>query len=88
MLGKELTKETVPNSKTYFSQVWAVTGDDEFRVSGKLRLRGSFGHNVPDFVEVELVDDGGSVIDRQKVAYYPRMLTVAPSLFGSVERTS
>jgi hypothetical protein len=75
MLGKELTKETVPNSKTYFSQVWAIADEDEFRVSGKLRLKGSLGMNVPNFVEVELVDDGGSVIEKQKVAYYPRILT-------------
>lgn len=75
MLGKDLTKETIPNSKTYFSQVWAVTDDDEFRVSGKLRLKGSFGHNVPDYVEVELVDAGGNIIEKQKVPYYPRILT-------------
>lgn len=75
MLGKELTKETVPNSKTYFSQVWAIADEDEFRVSGKLRLKDSLGMNVPNFVEVELVDDGGSVIEKQKVAYYPRILT-------------
>lgn len=75
MVGKELTKETVPNSKTYFSQVWAVADDDEFRVSGKLRLKGSLGHNVPDFVEVALVDAGGRVIESQKVTYYPRVFT-------------
>jgi hypothetical protein len=75
MIGKELTKETVPNSKTYFSQVWAVADDDEFRVSGKLRLKGSLGYNVPDFVEVALVDDEGKIIEKQKVAYYPRILT-------------
>lgn len=75
MVEKELTKETAPNSKTYFSQVWAVTDEDEFRVSGKLRLKGSLGHNVPDFVEVALVDDGGKIIEKQKVAYYPRTLT-------------
>ena len=75
MMGQEYIKETVPNSKTYFSQVWAIADEDEFRVSGKLRLKGSLGMNVPDFVEVELVDDGGSVIDKQKVAYYPRILT-------------
>lgn len=75
MLGKDFTKETIPNSKTYFSQVWAVTDHDEFRVSGKLRLKGSVGHNVPDFVEVELVDAEGKVIEKQKVAYYPRILT-------------
>lgn len=75
MLGKELTKETIPNSKTYFSQVWAVADENEFRVSGKLRLKGSLGHNVPDFVEVALVDAGGKIIEKQKVAYYPRILT-------------
>ena len=75
MFGKELSKEVVPNSKTYFSQVWAFAGDDEFRVSGKLRLRGTFGHNVPDFVEVVLVDAEGKVIEKQKVVYYPRILT-------------
>lgn len=75
LVGKEFTKETVHNSKTYFSQIWAVADDDEFRVSGKLRLKGSIGVNVPDFVEIALVDLGGEVIESQKVAYYPRVLT-------------
>jgi hypothetical protein len=74
-VGKEFTKETIPNSKTYFSQVWAVADDNEFRVSGKLRLKGSIGMNVPDFVEIALVDESGKVIEKQKVAYYPRSLT-------------
>ena len=75
MIGKELRQETVPNSKTYFRQVWAITAEDGFKVSGKLRLKGSFGHNVPDFVEVALVDVEGKVIEKQKVVYYPRILT-------------
>ncbi|MFN2368204.1 MAG: hypothetical protein ABR605_04545, partial [Desulfurivibrionaceae bacterium] len=75
LVGKELTKETVPNSKTYFSQVWAVEDDKEFRVSGKLRLKGSLGFNVPDFVEVAMVDAGGKIIEKQKVVYTPRILT-------------
>lgn len=75
MVGKELTKETVPNSKTYFSQVWAVADDDEFRVSGKLRLKGTIGANVPDYVEVALVNEAGKVIVSRKVAYYPRILS-------------
>jgi hypothetical protein len=75
MIGKDFSKETVPNSKTYFSQVWAFADDDEFRVSGRLRLKSSIGFNAPEFVEVALVDDGGTVIERQKVAYFPRMLT-------------
>jgi hypothetical protein len=75
MLGKEFTKETIANSKTYFSQVYAVADDNELMVSGKLRLKGSFGTNVPDFVEVALVDGAGKVIESRKVAYYPRVLS-------------
>lgn len=75
MVGREFTKEIIPNSKTYFSHVWATADDDEFRVSGKLRLKGSFGHNVPAFVEVALIDTGGKVIQKQKIAYYPKSLT-------------
>jgi hypothetical protein len=75
MVGTEFTQETVSNSKTYFSQVLAVAVDDEFRVSGKLRVKGRSGHNVPDFVEVALVDAEGKVIEKQKVTYSPRILT-------------
>lgn len=75
MLGNEYQKEAVPNSRTYFSQVWAVTDDDEFRVSGRLRLKGSSGTNVPDNVEVALVDETGKVIESRRVPYYPRILS-------------
>lgn len=75
MMGEEFTKEVIPNSKTYFRQVWAIADEDEFRVFGKLRLKGSLGFNVPDFVEVAMVDAGGKIIEMQKVAYYPRMLS-------------
>lgn len=74
MLGTEYQKELVPHSRTYFSQVWAVEDDDEFRVSGKLRLKGNIGANVPDYVEVALVDETGKVIGSREVAYYPRIL--------------
>jgi hypothetical protein len=75
MVGKELTKEAVPNSKTYFCEVWAVADDDEFRVSGKLRQKGTLGHIVADIVVVALLDDGGKINEKQKVAYYPSILT-------------
>jgi len=75
MLGTEYRKESVPNSRTYFSQVWAVADDDGFRISGKLRLKGPFGINVPDYVEVALIDEAGNIIDSRKVGYYPRILS-------------
>lgn len=75
MIGKEFIKETVPNTQTYFSQVSAIEYDNEFKVSGKLNLKGNIGFNIPDFVEVTLIDDGGAVVERQKVAYYPRRLS-------------
>ena len=75
MLGKEYQKDAVSNSWTYFSQVRAVADDDGFRVSGRLRLKGNIGANVPDFVKVALVDETGKVIESRKVAYYPRILS-------------
>ena len=65
----------LPNPEPYFSQVRAVADDDEFRVSGRLRLKGNIGANVPDFVKVALVDETGKVIESRKVAYYPRLLS-------------
>lgn len=68
-------KETVPHHRTYFRQIWAVEDNGEFRVSGKLRLKGMMRVNIPDFVEVALVNQAGEIIEKQKVAYYPRVLT-------------
>ncbi|MBA3016158.1 MAG: hypothetical protein KKD63_08990 [Proteobacteria bacterium] len=75
LLDKDFTKEMVPSRQTYFSQVWAAEGNNEFRVSGKIHLKGSMGFNVPDYVEVTLVDEKGAVVESQKVPYYPRRLT-------------
>ena len=74
MAGSEYRQELVPDSQTYFSQVWAVADDDEFRISGRLRLKGGVGTNVPDFVEVTLVDESGKTIERREIAYYPTRL--------------
>lgn len=71
-------KEVVANEHTYFRQVWAVTDDDELKVFGRLRLKNRVGINVPDYVEVALLDADDKVIDRQKVAYYPKLLTGSP----------
>lgn len=68
-------KETVPHRQTYFRQIWAVEDDGEFRVSGRLRLKGPMGANIPDYVEVALLDKDGAVIEKQTVSYYPRVLT-------------
>ena len=74
MMGTEYQKKFVYNSKTYFSQVWAVSDGDEFRVSGKLRLK-TTGGNTPGYVEVALLNRSGSIIDSRKIAYYPRELS-------------
>ena len=75
MLGNEYRKEAAPNSWTYFSDVWAVVDDDEFRVSGRLRLKGSSGANIADYVEVALIDETGKVIESRKVPYSPKILS-------------
>lgn len=67
-------KETVPNSQTYFRQMWAAEDKGEFRVSGYLSLKGMIGVHVPDYVEVVLVQPNGEILDTQKVVYYPRSL--------------
>ena len=74
-LGKDYSKEITSNPQTYFSQVRTATDDNELIVSGRLLLKSSRGVNVPDFVEIALFDEEGKVIESQKVAYYPRMLT-------------
>ena len=61
MMGSEYQKVLVSNSKTHFGNVWAVADEDSFRVSGKLKLRGSGGVNVPQYVKVSLIDDAGKV---------------------------
>ena len=68
-------EETIPNPKTYFSQIWATTGENIFKVSGKLKLKGSIGIHVPDYVEVTLIDKEDGVLEKKKVSYYPRSLT-------------
>ena len=74
MMGAEYQKDLVSNSKTQFRNVWAVADEDGFRVSGKLRLKGSGGANTPKYVKVSFVDDAGKAIDSQKVVYYPKIL--------------
>lgn len=74
LTGMDFSKETVPNSRSYFSQVWAVEADNELTVSGKLRLKGVAGTNAR-YVEVALVSAAGKVLERRKVPFYPRMLT-------------
>ena len=71
----DYVKETTPHSRTAFRQIWAVDDDGMFRVSGNLRLKGRVHANVPNYVEVTLVDTAGAVIEKQKVLYYPRILT-------------
>ncbi len=71
-------QETVPHSQTYFKQIRALKVDDEFKVSGKLRLKGTMGVNIQDYVEVALLNKDGVVIDTQKVEYFPRVLSGRP----------
>ena len=68
-------KELVPHHHTSFSRVSAVEDEGELKVSGRLRQRGLMRADIPDYVEVALVDQSGAVIAAQKVAYYPRVLT-------------
>jgi hypothetical protein len=67
-------KEVAPNSETYFTQVWAVEDNGALRVCGYVRLKGFVGLQVPDYVEVALVKPDGTLIDAQKVAFYPHHL--------------
>jgi hypothetical protein len=68
-------KEIVPHNKTSLRAVWAVEDKGKLKVSGRLRLKGSLRVDIPDFVEVALVDRSGAVLSAQKVTYYPRTLT-------------
>lgn len=74
MIGTKYTKEVIPNSAIYVTQVWALANDNEFTVSGRLRFKGYIGTDIPDFVEISLMDKRGKVIEKQKVAYFPRTL--------------
>jgi hypothetical protein len=71
-------KKTVPHPKTSFRQIWAVADDGEFRVSGKLRMKGTMGTHIPEYVKVDLVDKDGAIIETQKVGYTPRVLSGRP----------
>lgn len=75
MVGHAYTTETVPDPQTYFSQIWAAESSGGLKISGKLRLKTRLGVNVPEYVEVALIDQEGAVLDQQKVPYFPRALT-------------
>lgn len=68
------TKEKVAHPQTYFTLVRAAEDDGEFEISGRLRLKGHPGLDIPDWVEVALMDTDGTLIDSQKVLYYPRIM--------------
>ncbi len=79
LLSKEnYIKKTVPHQKTSFRKIWAVEDDGEFRVSGRLRLKGTMGANIPDYVKVDLVGKDGAVLETRKVGYTPKVLTGRP----------
>ena len=71
---KSYAEEKVAHPQTYFTQVRAAEDDGEFRISGRLRLKGQPGLDIPDWVEVTLLDTDGTVIDSRKVLYYPRIM--------------
>jgi hypothetical protein len=75
MNSGDYIKETIPHKRTCFSRIRATEDNGEFRVSGKLRVKGIMRVYIPDFVEVALVDQDARVIEVQKAAYYPRVLT-------------
>ncbi|MEW6520091.1 MAG: hypothetical protein AB1461_11815 [Thermodesulfobacteriota bacterium] len=70
----DYTEEKVATPQTYFTKVRAAADDGDFRVSGRLRLKGQPGLDIPDLVEVALLDTDGTLIDSQKVPYYPRIM--------------
>ena len=47
---KQFSTELVPSSKIYFSQVRTIADSDGFKVSGKIRLKGSSSANLPNFI--------------------------------------
>lgn len=71
----QYAKELVPHHRSAFSRVRTVAEDGELKVSGALRLKGMMRVDIPDYVEVALIDQSGAVIAAQKTAYYPRTLT-------------
>lgn len=68
-------KETIPHRHTYFTQI--LTGKDEkgFTVSGQLHMKRGRVFNIPDYVEVALLDKDGDILKTQKVAYSPPLST-------------
>ncbi|MDX9788570.1 MAG: hypothetical protein RBT11_17465 [Desulfobacterales bacterium] len=73
--SEKYRKEIIPNNRASFSRVWAVEENGQLKVSGKLRPKGRMRLDIPDYVELALVDKSGAVIAAQKVTYYPRVLT-------------
>ena len=66
---KQFSTELVPSSKIYFSQVRTIADSDGFKVSGKIRLKGSSSANLPNFIEITLLDIAGNVIATRKTPY-------------------
>jgi hypothetical protein len=67
--AKNFRTELVPSSKIYFSQVRTTEERDGFKVSGKIRLKGSSAANLPDYIEVTLTDTAGNAVATRKVPY-------------------
>ena len=67
-------QENVPNRQTSIREVWAIEYNGGLRVFGRLRVNAT-GLNVPGYVEVALLDEDRKIIEKQKVAYYPKVLT-------------
>lgn len=74
----EYIKKSIPHQRTTFRNVWAVADGGGFKVSGKLRLKGTLGNNIPEYVKVDLLDNEGNIVETRKVGYMPRVLTGRP----------
>ena len=64
----------VPHQQTKFRHIWAVEYNEEFWVSGRFYIKGTSVVNIPDQVEVDLLDQSGAVIETQKVVYYTKFV--------------
>lgn len=75
LISKGTYKKDVTSSpQVAFSRIWAVEDGDAFKVSGELKRTGVVV-DIPNHVQIELVNQEGEVIDKKKVDYYPTSLT-------------
>jgi len=67
-------KKIEPHHSVFLFRLRAVEDNGSLKITGRLRLKGSLGINVPDYVEVSLLDKEGVEMATQIVSYQPKVL--------------